>query len=71
MAQPDRGPVSEPRPVVLVLSEWDHSGVQNIWGPFPDEPAARGAEALLTEYGLRGWWHVYPLLPVVVTGATS
>lgn len=59
----EMGPRS--RTFVLVLMEWDHSGVQKIWGPFATEADAREAETILTEYGLSGLWKVEPLLPLI------
>jgi hypothetical protein len=41
-------------PAVLVQMYWDRSGIQNIWGPFPDVEAAKAAEPVLRDIGLEG-----------------
>lgn len=51
---------------VLVLSYFDYSGVQRVFGPFDsEEEATDQVELLQSLLGLSGNWETYPLLSIV------
>jgi hypothetical protein len=59
--------MSGKRPVALVLSYSDRSGIQAVWGPFPDVETAELLAAELRDVGLSGLWETYMLRMMKIT----
>lgn len=56
-------------PVVALYWYSDHSGIQVVLGPYPDEEAAHDAIASLRVLPLHdGQWDIRPLINMEVTG---
>lgn len=56
---------------VVILQHGDLSGIQKIWGPYPDRPAAGAAQVELAEWPLYGLWSVEPVCAFPVAAQVS